>query len=161
MWWLIWEGASGSTKSSPCSSGDTQSRVPKPASRHLTEISKEETPQPLNSLYQCFISWTAQKLLPGNYMEPPVLQFVPTACWKELSAPSSWHPFLKDLQTLMRSSLSLPWSKLNRPSSLSLFSWEMFQFPPSSWWPSSGLFPVCCYNSQQTGISKLLSPLKA
>jgi len=63
-------GPSGSLCSSLCPSRDTQSRVPRATSRWLWEILKEETPQPLGSLWQCSI--TAQhRRVPGVQRELP------------------------------------------------------------------------------------------
>jgi len=45
--WLGLAGASGPICSNPCTSRDTQRRVPRAVSRWLLEISKKETPQPL------------------------------------------------------------------------------------------------------------------
>lgn len=38
----------------PCSSRETQSRVPRSMPRQFLKISKEETPQPLGNLHQCW-----------------------------------------------------------------------------------------------------------
>ena len=45
-------GSSGGPLVQPCSSRDTQSRVPKATSRWLWKLSKEESPQPLGSPWQ-------------------------------------------------------------------------------------------------------------
>jgi len=59
--WLRLEGTSGSFWYNFCSSRDTQSRVPRTASRQLWKISKEETPQ----LFSCWIS------LSVGHIQPP------------------------------------------------------------------------------------------
>jgi len=59
--WLMLEETTGSMWPNPCSSRDTQSRVPGAVSRWLLEISKEETPQHLGSLCHCSVTHTAEK----------------------------------------------------------------------------------------------------
>lgn len=51
----------GTIWSTPCWSRDIQGNVPRSTSRQLLEISKKETPQPLDNLWQCSVTWTAQK----------------------------------------------------------------------------------------------------
>ena len=100
--WLRLAGTSGSTCPNPCSSIDTQSRVP----RQLPKISKEETLQPLGSLCQCSIIHTAQKyclVFRGNLL---CSCLCPVWHWTPMSrafASSSLHPPLRYLYTLMRS----------------------------------------------------------
>ena len=50
-----------SLRPKPCSSRNTQSRVPRATSRQLWKISKEEASQLLGSLCQCSITCTAQQ----------------------------------------------------------------------------------------------------
>lgn len=57
------EGISVSLRPKPCSSRDTQSRVPRARSGWLLDISKEEIPQPVGSLCQCSNTLTAKECL--------------------------------------------------------------------------------------------------
>ena len=56
-----WKRTSGFIWPSPCSSSDTQSRMPRTTSKHLLKISKEEIPQPLGSQCWCSVTCTAWK----------------------------------------------------------------------------------------------------
>ena len=54
-------GTSVPLRPKPCSSRNTQSRVPRAISRQLWKISKEEKAQPMGSLHQCSVTHTALK----------------------------------------------------------------------------------------------------
>ena len=100
------------------SSRNTQSRVPRPAPRQLLNISKKETPQPLGSLQQCLITYTAQKcclvfrrnLLHSTLHPLPLVLALNTENGAKFF---SLHPFFQYLQTLMRFPLSLLYSRLS------------------------------------------------
>jgi len=116
---------------------DTQTRVPRATSRQLLEIPKEETPQPLWTVYASApvlaqhspASWCSE----GNSCAPEccrcLLSKAPSITEQSL-APSLRAPFIY-LYALLRSYLSF--SKLNRPSSLSLFSLEGYSAPYHYW----------------------------
>ena len=75
-------GTSGSIKPKPCSSRDTQSRVPRATSRRLWKISKEETLQPLGSLCQHSITHNQA-----------IIQYARLR-YKNSSPDSEWNPLL-------------------------------------------------------------------
>lgn len=123
--WLRWEGTSGPT---PCLSTATQSRLLRtvfrqPSVRWETPLS-EHPALVLWHLHSGKVYLDVQKTL--------VFQFVPVASCPVTSldttekslSPSSLQPPFRNLYALVRSPLSLLFSKLNSPSFLSLFSQE-------------------------------------
>jgi len=113
----------------PCSRRATSSRLPRAVSRQLLNISKAgDSTASLGSLCWCTVTLTAKKcfLKPRQHL----LHFgvclwplVPSLGTTEKSlALASLYPPFRYLYTLMRSLLSLFFSWLNSPSSLSLSS---------------------------------------
>ena len=113
----------------PCQSRVTYSRLHRTLSRQVLNISREEESTPsLGSLFQCSVTLRGKKfflMFRRNFLcfslcsLPLVLSLGTT---EKSLAPSSWHPPFRYLEAFIRSSLSLFFFRLNKPSSLSLSS---------------------------------------
>lgn len=77
--WLGWEGPSGGHQAHPCSSSDTQSRVPSTTFRQVLCISGEGSSSPLWAAYASVLSPAQWKKFSGVQREHPIFLFVPFA----------------------------------------------------------------------------------
>ena len=90
----------------------------------------------------------SEDIFPDLQPEPPLTQLEAIASrpiagyWGAEPNPPSLPPPVRELQRAMRSPLSLLFSSLSSPSSLSRSSWDLFSSPSPAWLPCSGHAPA-------------------